>query len=139
MAVELNIGAFKRVPFGGLSGEGDIPVVGVDWSGATFKMEIRANPGDGGSALVSLSNAAAGSQGISATYDAAYAMPDGSGTVGATIIRPQIDEATIEGLSLAARTSDPLTLYYDMHVTPSGSSKRLLCFGTFTIYPGVTI
>lgn len=139
MAVELNIGAFKRVPFGGASGEGDIPVISVDWSGATFKMELRVNPGDTGTALVSLTNAAAGSQGISATYEDAYAMPDGSGTVIATIIRPQIDEATIEGLALGARTSDPVELYYDIHVTPSGSAKRLLCFGKFTIYPGVTI
>lgn len=138
MAVELPIGAFKRVPFGGATGDADIPVVGVDWSGAAFKLDIRVDPGDTGTPLVSLTSASAGSQGISATYEAGYVLPDGT-SAPATIIRPQIDEATLEALDLSTRPSSPLELFYDLHVTPSGEPKRVVCFGAFTIYPGVTV
>ena len=138
MAVKLDIAAFKRVPWGGASGAADIDVAGVDWSAAAFKLDIRVSPGDTTTPLVSLTNAAAGSQGISATYDAGYVMPD-SELVGATIIRPQIDEATLEALALGARASDPVALSYDLHITPAGGVKTVLCFGAFTIMPGVTI
>lgn len=139
MAANLNIAAFKRVPFGGSNGEGDLPILGVNWSGATFKMDLRASAGDTGTALVALTNASAGSQGISAVYDADYLAPDTDEPVGTTIVRIQIDEATMEGIALAARPSEPLALYYDLHVTPSGEAKRVLMFGKFTIYPGATI
>lgn len=138
MAVKLDISAFKRVPWGGASGYADLPVVGVDWSAAAFKMDIRICPGDATTPLVSLTNATAGSQGISATYDAGYVMPDGE-VVGATIIRPQIDEPTLEALALSARASDPVALSYDLHITPAGGVKSVVCFGAFTILPGVTI
>lgn len=138
MAAELNIAAFKRVPFGGSSGEGDIVLLGYDWSGAAFAMDIRVNPGDTGTPLVGLTNASAGAEGISATYNAAYPLSDGS-TAGATIIRPQINESTMEALALSARPKDPVALHYDLHVTPSGQNKRVLAYGKFTIYPGVTI
>lgn len=138
MAVELNIAAFKHVPFGGATGDGDIPVAGVDWHSAAFRMELRTERGQTASSLVALVTASAGSQGISATYDAGYTLPDGSVTP-STIIRIQIDEATLEALSLAAPTDGPLVLFYDLHVTPSGLPKFVLCFGTFTIYPGATV
>lgn len=139
MAAKFDITAFKRVPFGGASGNADIVILGLDWSGATFKMEIRTNPGDTGTALVSLTNASAGAQGISATYNATYAHPVTGAEVPATIIRPLINETTIEGLALGARPSDPVDLFYDLHVTPSGSTKRVIMRGKFVIDPGVTI
>ena len=138
MAVNVPISAFKRVPFGGATGNGDIAVIGVNWSAATFRMEVRNLPGDSGTALVTLTNASAGSQGISATYDAKYPLPDGRGTAPTTIIRIQIDEATLEALALATPANEPLALHYDLHATPSGEPKRVVCFGTFTIKPGVT-
>ena len=138
MAVRIDISAFKRVQFGGASGEGDIPLAGLNWSTAAFAMQIRANPGDTGTALVSLATASAGSEGLSASYDSGYTLPDGTVT-GATTLRIQINEATMEALAAAARTSEPVNLFYDIHVTPSGSSKRMLCYGKFDVYPGVTI
>lgn len=140
MAVKLDILAFKRVPFGGSSGEGDIVMIGFgDWSGATFKMEVRAQPGDTGTALVSLTNASLGAQGMNAIYSPSYTDPDTGLPVAATIIRPQINETTMEGLPSAARPSERLTLYYDLHVTPPGENKRVVMYGKFVVDPGVTI
>lgn len=134
MAVRLDISAFKRVPF-----IARVPFVGVDWSsGATFALQIRALPGDTGTALVSLAGASAGSEGVSASYDSAYELPDGT-TAAATVLTIQVNEATLEGLSLSARASEPVNLYYDLHVTPSGGTKAVQIFGKFDLYPGVTI
>lgn len=135
MAVELNIVVrSKRVPW-----IDDLPVEGPDYSAATFKMEIRQNPGDSGTALVTLNNAAAGSEGISATYDAAYVDPETSETFAATILLFQINETTMEGLPAASPTDATVNLHYDVHVTPSGGTKFLLCHGKFTYDPGVTL
>ncbi|MGD9470606.1 MAG: hypothetical protein AB7G24_00745 [Novosphingobium sp.] len=137
-AVEINLVAFKRVPFGGASGTEDFIEAG-DLSAATFRMEIRTAPGDTGDALVRLTNAAAGSRGISAAYDSAYPHPTSGAPIAATVIRPQIDEATLEALAAASPASDDLVLHYDLHITPSGGLKYVCAYGTFTIKPGVTI
>jgi hypothetical protein len=135
MAAELNIVVrSKRVPW-----IDDLPVEGPDYSGATFKMELRQNPGDTGSALVSLTNAAAGSQGISATYDPDYADPETGEAFAATVLLFQIDETTMEGLASATPADADIVLHYDVHVTPVAGTKFLLCYGTFTYGPGVTI
>lgn len=137
---ERDIVAWRRVPWGGAGGDADIVLLGLDWSAATFAMQIRAAPGDTGTPLVSLTNASAGSQGISATYDAGYLHPITGDAVGASIIRPQIDEATMEGLPVNADDpSQPVVLWWDMHVTPSLIPKLLFSCGKFTVNPGVTI
>lgn len=133
------ITADKRVPWGGINGEADIPVLGVDWSAGTFVMQIRNEPGDTGDPLVSLENASAGAEGISASYVEEYAVPDSDQVVPATIIRPQVNETTLEALSLGADTSKPVVLHYDIHATVSGLGKFVLMAGTFTISPGVTL
>lgn len=141
MAANLPLLAYKRVPF--LEPDGaTIVIIGPNWSGATYKMDLRQNPGDTGTALLTLNNATAGSQGISATYAASYSYVDANGqaaTAPATKVLIQIDEATIEGLLLGTPTDKPLVLHYDLHITPSGEPKRVYCEGTFTIKPGVTI
>lgn len=135
----VDIVADKRVPWGGIRGDGDIVVLGVDWSAGTFKMEVRAEPGDSGTPLVTLANAAAGAQGISASYDAGYMHPTTKAAVGATIIRPQINETTIEALALAADPARAVAAHYDIHATISGMGKFVLAYGAFSIKPGVTI
>lgn len=140
MAVELNIVTWRHVPFGGATGNGDIVIVGADYSAATYAMHIRPAPGHAGSPLIALSNAAPASQGISASYDPAYVMPDGSGAVGATTVRIEIDESSIEALATAAKPESAAVFYYDLHFTPavSGARKDVVAFGTFTVLPGVT-
>lgn len=138
MAFELNIEhPSKHVPWAGASGNGDIVRLGVDWSGASFKMTFAPSKGGTPISAMTLVGASAASQGISAAYDAAYVHPTTGAVVGATTIRPQIDEATMEALTWPADVTAPLVLYYDLLVTPSGQPQQVFCFGTFTIQPGV--
>lgn len=134
MAAELNISAFKRTPF-----VDDIAILGPDYTGAAFLMHIRNKNGDTGSPLISLAGATAGSQGISVAYDADYIFNSSGDTSPASIITIQIDEATIEAISLNNPTEKPLDLVYDLHVTPTGEPKRVELFGQFIIRPGSTI
>ncbi len=138
MAAELNLPAFKRVPF--LEPDGcTVAIVGPNYTGAAFAMHIRNRSGDTGVPLISLVNAAAGVQGISVTYDAAYIYNDAGDTAPASKILIQVDEATLEALSLNNPTDKPVILAYDLHVTPTGQPKRVEFFGQFIINPGTTI
>lgn len=132
--------AYKRVPFLDLDGC-TWAFVGEDWTGAAFAMHIRNNPGDTGSAIITLTGATAGTQGISVTYDEDYIYVDDGVEIEApaSLVLCQIDEATLEGLSLPTPTDEALTLHYDLHVTPSGGAKRIVAYGEFVINPGVTI
>lgn len=125
----------RHVPFGGAVGDADIIYLGLNWSGAAFAMTFAAS--EGGSALVTLTNASAGTQGVSATYDSGYVHPTTGATVGATTIRPFITEATLEGLTYPSDPNAPLVLYYDFLVTPSGGQQQVLCKGTLSVYQGV--
>jgi hypothetical protein len=141
MAANLPLNAYKRVPF--LEPDGaTFVIVGPDWSGAAYRMQIRQRPGDTGAALVTLTTQAAGTEGVSATYEADYPIPQADGTTvdgPATKVLIQINEATIEALALGTPYDEPLVLFYDLHITPSGGVKMNYCAGTFTIKPGVTI
>lgn len=139
-AIQLDLVAWRRVPFGGGSGAQDVVLLGLDWSAASFAMQVRAAAGDTGTPYVSLIGAAAGTQGISATYDAGYIHPTTGAVVGATTIRPQIDQATLAAIPLAPDDpAAPLTLWYDLHVTPVGLPMMQFLYGQFTLNPGVTI
>ena len=136
MAAELDIAAFKRVPF-----DDDVAIIGEELTGATFSMHIRAHLGDTATALVSLGNASPPSQGISVTYNPAYQWQEGAEllTAPASLIRIRIDEATLEALALGTPYDEPVELYYDLHTTPVGGTKRVQFGGKFILYPGVTI
>lgn len=134
MLAEIPILADKRVPF-----DNDIAFQLVDYSGATAAMEIRPEPGGQGAALVTLGASVSGGEGIVISYDANYPDTDGELPDGATLVRLIINETTIEGLAYGTPASEPVVLHYDLHLTPSGSKKFVLCGGTFTISPGVTL
>ena len=141
MAVTLNLEADKRVPFVDEDGATFV-FIGENFAGGTYAMHIRAHPGDTGTAMVSLAGATAGTQGISVTYDPDYVYVDETGaeqTGPASLVLIQIDEATLEALSLGTPTDKPVILYYDLHITPSGAVKRVVAEGKFVINPGVTI
>lgn len=141
MAPRIDLTAYKRVPF--LDEDGaTIAFVGEDFSGGTFLMHVRNSPGDTGDPILSLAGATAGTQGISVIYDPDYIYVDERGveqTGPASLVLIQIDEATIEALSLGTPTDEPVILHYDLHVTPSGAPKRVVAEGKFIIKPGVTI
>lgn len=132
MAFETNISMFKHAPWGGATGVGDIVIWGTDWSGATFSWKFGS--ASDLAADITLANAAAGSEGVSATYGA-YTHPISGEEGFATIIRPQIDAATLEALTYSG--VDDLSLEHTFYVTPSGEPERVLTFGTVTIEQGV--
>lgn len=141
MSVTIDLTAYKRVPFIDEDGA-TIVFVGENFAGGTYAMHIRNNPGDTGDPVLSLAGATAGTQGISVTYDATYDYVDETGadqSGPASLVLIQIDEATLEGLSLGTPTDKPVTLHYDLHITPSGAPKRVVSQGKFIINPGVTI
>lgn len=117
----------KRVPWGGDAGDGDFIIEGVDWSGATFVFSIA--PSEGAAVSKTVTNAAAGSEGVSASYNGSYANEEGA-VVGATTIRVQLAEASMETLGAGE-------FVYDLLVTPIGESQRVLCKGGFTVEAGV--
>lgn len=123
----------KHVPWGGDGGV-SITVIGEDLSAATFVWAFAASVG--ASPLITLGNAAAGSQGVSATYDPDYIHPDRRVVVGATTIVPLITEATLEALTYPTAPAN-LVLAHDLLLTPSGGQQRVICYGEMTIRQGV--
>lgn len=134
MTARLDIPAFKRVPF-----DDNVAIIGENLVGATFLMHIRANRGDTGTPLISLTNASPPSQGVSATYDAAYQWQEDGEilTAPASLVRIMIAEATLEGMSLGTPYDEPVEFYYDLHATTD--TKRVQFEGKFPLKPGVTI
>ena len=124
----------KRVPL-----DVEIAEFGVNYTGATMLMHVRTEPGGTGSPLISLSNATPPLQGLSVSYDADLVDPEGKLPNGGSKVRIIIDEATLEGLPTAADSSQPLTLYYDIHLTPTSAFKRVFAGGEFIVDPGVTL
>lgn len=128
----ISIRANKRVPF-----DDTIALMAFDYSSATFQMQIRNEPGDQGAPLVGLGAFASG-QGISCTYDPEFPDPE-DGEPGASIIRIQIAEATLEGLPYASDPAAERRFFYDLHVTPAGGTKYVFSAGAFVVVPGVTL
>lgn len=125
----------RHVPWGGATGDADIILFGPDYSGATFVMSLADKIG--GTTLKTIGNATAGTEGISATFEADFTHPTTGEKGSATIIRPQIDEASWEALTWGTDTAEPLVLAYDLLITPSGAPQRAICYGTFTLYAGI--
>lgn len=133
-AVEINYTAWKGAPWGGSTNDVQIIILGEDWSAHTFSWKFAT--AEGGSAVITLANAGAGSEGISKTYDADYEHPTSGAVVGATIIVPQIDEATLEALTFSGAA--PLELFHQLYVTPSGGAQFVERFGTLTVRQGIS-
>ncbi|HUD30609.1 MAG TPA: hypothetical protein VMQ93_17210 [Novosphingobium sp.] len=126
----------RHVPWGGAVGDADFILFGPDYSAAAFTLSLAA--AQGGPALKTIGNAGAGSEGISATFEDDFAHPVTGETGSATIIRPQIDEASLEALAWGPDLTVPLVLSYDLLMTPVGAPQRAICFGTFTLYAGIS-
>ena len=125
----------KRVPF-----VAQFVLEGPNYSAATFRLQIRNLPGDTGTPIVSLANAAAGLQGISASYNAAYTHPTTGRVFAATVITVTISKTTMSALAASSPTSSAVTNHYDMIVEPGVGVSEIMPFrGKFIYDPGVTI
>lgn len=131
-AIEKDYSAWRYAPWGGDASRLAIVILGEDLSAAVFKWLFADS--EGGSTEITLNNASAGSEGVSASYDADYVHPTGGHVVGATTIVPQIDESTLEGLTYSG--TSPLTLFHMLYITPSGGTQYVERHGDFTIRQG---
>lgn len=113
-----------------------IDFVGYDFTGGTFALQVRAYRGAAGSALLSLTNQTAGTQGLSVTTS----EDEGVTT---SHLQIQIDEATIDALlpavSNGQKAGTDVALYYDLIITGGGVGKTRWLEGSFTIHEGVTV
>lgn len=100
-----------------------IDVIGYDFTGATFKMEVRDTP-NGGTVRAT------------ATVSVSVTTDEGVPT---SRVSWSIDEATMEAMPTdPANPSGPHEIHYDMHITPSGGTKFVAWGGSFTVVEGVT-
>lgn len=133
-----------------------IPVLEEDFTSATFKMQVRDRK-DGGTLRADLATVGSmASEGVTLVYggtdtvanhisagrldqEDADALGLASGdNLTMSLIGIRINEATMEAMPLANEAGDDLALVYDMHITPSGSTKDLWFGGTFTVRAGAT-
>jgi hypothetical protein len=138
MRPTINIAAFKRVPL-----VYSTFIAGVNLTTSDFLCHIRHKFGDTGVPIITLASAAAGVQGVSATYMPALTYYDCYSrkdiTVPATVVTLRVDETTLEAVTLANPTHQPLQLVYDVHNTPIGADKYVAYGGEFYLFPGSTI
>ena len=137
-SVNIDLVAHRHAVFGAADGEGTFELLGVDWHAATFDMAIRPTPGTVATALIALGMASPGSDGISASYDAGLVNPLTGVVVGGTTVIIQINESTLEALAWPADPAQPLVLAYDLRVLLDSGPRRVVAYGAFTVYPGVT-
>jgi len=127
--------------------------VGKDFTGATFNSEIRLTKDATGAALVTLTNAAAGAQGLRvvAVYTDTVAnhianghlneVPPGyklTDTVTLTEVALRVNEVTMESLPFPGERGNDATLQWDLHITPTGGLKDKYLGGDFVVRAGAT-
>lgn len=121
-----------HAPFGGATGDLDFVVEGENLTGAAATISFSAAPG--GAALFTPLTVGSG---VTVTWDSAYVHDDGE-TVGATTIRGAIGESLLEGLEWGQVPPDePLELWCDVLVTPSGGDQQYLCDGPVKVFKGI--
>jgi hypothetical protein len=138
MRPAIPIAAFKRVPL-----VYSTFIAGANLTAASFLCHIRHKFGDSDAPIITLTNAAAGTQGVSTAYIAALRYYDYHSrsyiSTPATVVTLQINEATLEAAPQSNPTSQPLPLVYDVHITPTGGNKYVAYGGDFSLFPGSTI
>lgn len=126
---------------------------GVDFTGATFAMQVRDRK-DGGELRADLATVAtASAQGVRIIYGGTDTVanhiaagrieeaPEGmAGTDSLTLslVGVRINETTMEAMTPATEIGDDAEAYWDLHITPSGGLKDLYLYGPFYIRAGVT-
>jgi hypothetical protein len=108
----------------------------IDFTGATFAMQVRDYRDAEGAALIDLAGATAGTQGISCAV-----TTDGDG-VPTSFVTVQIDKATIDATrpwpANGQKANTDVKLFYDLKITGGGYPETRWLQGLFTIEAGVT-
>lgn len=105
---------------------------GLDFTGATFAMDVRLYRDATGTAQIALTSAASNAQGLSVSVATV------SGVVTSSV-QIRVNETTLEDLLLgAAGPGEDVALVYDLHITGGGLAKTRWVEGAFTIRAGAT-
>lgn len=130
---KLNIAVQRWTPF-------DFSIqlpVGLDFTGATAKMQARLRPDAPGAPIIDLENAPSSGEGLS------FSSVTNSGVVTSTL-RIRINETTAEGILLNAgrlpsvHSREDVELSYDIHITGGGFPKTRWYEGILIIRSGST-
>lgn len=108
-----------------------IPFEGIDFTGATFALQVRSYTDAPDPPLVSLANTASPAEGISVSVATVNGLPTST-------VEIRINETTIEGLRFTSPRGGDLTLAYDLVITLTGLGKRRWLEGPFVVHAGVT-
>jgi hypothetical protein len=145
---KIDLRADRRVPFVRI-----FAFVDFDFTGASFKMEIRDYPDASGSARITLNTVSSEVQGVRLLYGASdtvqdhilagrlTAIPPGlqlTTPVFVSQVKVRIDKANVTALPEPAELGDDIDLAYDLHITPSGGDEDVYASGLFTVVAGVT-
>lgn len=125
------ITVYRNTPFAD-----SVRFVGLDFTGATFAMQVRLQKAAEGDPLIDLAGATAGSEGLSVIV----AEEDG---VDVSTVTIQIDEATIDAClpwpANGQKAGTDVELFYDLVITGGGLPKTRWIEGAFIIREGVTV
>ena len=108
----------------------EIDFVGYDFTGETFKSEVRAYRDAPDPALITLANAASPGEGISVTVVTTDGVPTST-------VQIRINETTVEGLPFTNPKGTDLELVWDL-VIGAGSAKTRWLEGPFIVHGGST-
>ena len=111
--------------------------VGLDFTTAVAKMQVRLRPDAPGLPIIDLENASPAGEGLS------FSSVTDAGVVTSTL-RIRVNETTAEGILLNAGKlpsvdcRQDVRLSYDIHITGGGFAKTRWLEGVFIIRPGTT-
>lgn len=112
--------------------ETEITLSGVDLTDAVFAMQVRERE-NGGNLEADLGTVTAED-----TEGVRLVSVQQAGGVYFSKIGIFIAEATMEAMSTGPEIDSDAVLYYDLHITPDGETKRVYLHGTFTNRAGAT-
>jgi hypothetical protein len=131
-----------------------IRILGFNFTGATFGLQVRLYYDAPGTPLVDLTTVTLSTAegvrldyGGTATVDAHIAagrlndIPDGmvgTDTLVLSLLGVRINETTMEGLPFPDERGNNIDLVWDLHITPSGGIKQKYIGGKFIVEPGAT-
>ena len=122
--VNAPLGGARSVPL--VEPEGEIILVGWDFSAADFLLEVRDRP-NGGALRAQLSKVStAAAEGVRiVSVETVDSLP-------VTKLGIRINETTMEAMP-EAEPGEDVTLSWGMHITPAGGTKFLAFEGPFTV------